>query len=128
MTPKWAWTGVAICSMWIAVLFTSLFAPSLESTSASGDTTKLPLAAIVVAAVAFIATIVVANVGFKTAERLGRGEQQRVLRRVAYERAVLARLRLLTRVRDASDDPVELVAVGHDDRRVPKRRRTGRCG
>ena len=65
MTPKWAWTGVAICSMWMAVLFTALFAPSLEATSAGGDTTKLPLAGIVVAVVAFVATIVVANVGFK---------------------------------------------------------------
>jgi hypothetical protein len=64
MARKWTAVSAAICSMWIAVLFISIFAPELKSVSAGGDVTNLPLAGIVAAGVAFIATIVVASVGF----------------------------------------------------------------
>ena len=88
MARKWAAASAAICTMWIAVLFTALFAPSLESTSAGGDVTKLPIAGIVVAAVAFVATIVVAAIGFRDGGReleLGREklERERLEARIA---------------------------------------------
>lgn len=89
MQRKWAWTALAITSMWVAVLFVSLFAPSLESSSASGDVTKLPIAAIVVSGVAFIATIVVAVQGFggpssrELEEEKHRLERERLEARIA---------------------------------------------
>ncbi len=84
MERKWAWTSLAIVAMWIAVLFTALFAPSLETRGVAGDTTSVPVAAIVVAAVAFIATIVVAVQGFR-----GPGERDLELERERLERARL---------------------------------------
>jgi hypothetical protein len=66
MKEKWAAASAAIGSMWLAVLFIAIFAPNLEATSAGGDTTSIPVAGIVAAGVAFIATIVVASIGFGT--------------------------------------------------------------
>jgi hypothetical protein len=65
MTRKWAWAGISIASIWIAVLFIAVFAPTLEAVSASGDRTTFPIAGVVAAGVAFIATIIVAVTGFK---------------------------------------------------------------
>ena len=83
MARKWTAASAAIVSMWIAVLFISIFAPELESHDVSGGTTTLPVAGIVAAGVAFIATVVVATVGFS-----GRGsddfpERERLERRIA---------------------------------------------
>jgi hypothetical protein len=69
MQRKWAWTSLAITAMWMAVLFTALFAPPLETHGVAGDTTKVPVAGIIVAGFAFIATIVVAIQGFREPRR-----------------------------------------------------------
>jgi hypothetical protein len=65
MARKWAWVSVSISSMWIAVLFIAVFAPTLETVSAVGDRTTFPVAGVVAAGVAFVATIIVAVTGFK---------------------------------------------------------------
>jgi hypothetical protein len=65
MARKWAWASVSISSMWIAVLFIAVFAPTLEIVSAAGDRTTFPIAGVVAAGVAFVATIIVAVNGFK---------------------------------------------------------------
>jgi hypothetical protein len=64
MLFRWIWTAVTIVSMWVAVLFTGIWAPSLEAESAGGDTISVP-AAVAVAFFAAIATIVVAAIGFR---------------------------------------------------------------
>jgi uncharacterized membrane protein YgdD (TMEM256/DUF423 family) len=78
MQTKWIWASLAIVSMWVAVLFTAIWAPSLEATSSNGDSTTVP-AAVAVSLFAAIATIVVAVIGF-------RGETH-VARRVEPEQA-----------------------------------------
>ena len=88
MARKWAWASVAIVSMWIAVLFTALFAPSLEATGVAGDHTSVPVAALTVAIVAFIGTIVVAVQGFGGSGREAaldaeRDERERLETRIA---------------------------------------------
>ena len=65
MTKKWIAAAAAIAVMWLAVLFTSLFAPVLHVNDNTGNSVQLPLAAIVVAFFAFIATIVIAVTGFR---------------------------------------------------------------
>jgi hypothetical protein len=50
--------------MWVAVLFTGIWAPSVEAQSSNGDTFSLP-ASVAVAFFAAIATIVVAAIGFR---------------------------------------------------------------
>jgi len=57
------WAGLAICVMWLAVLFDALFGPSIVNTSAGGDTSSVP-SAIVLALFASLATWVVAKYGF----------------------------------------------------------------
>jgi uncharacterized membrane protein YgdD (TMEM256/DUF423 family) len=64
MHTKWIWASLAIVSMWVAVLFSAVWAPSLEATSSNGDSTSVP-AAVAVSLFAAIATIVVAAVGFR---------------------------------------------------------------
>jgi hypothetical protein len=64
MLFRWIWTAITIVSMWVAVLFTGIWAPSLEAESAGGDTISVP-AAVAVAFFAAIATIVVAAIGFR---------------------------------------------------------------
>jgi uncharacterized membrane protein YgdD (TMEM256/DUF423 family) len=78
MQTEWIWTSLAIVSMWVAVLFTAVWAPSLEATSSEGDAATVP-AAVGVSFFAAIATIVVAAIGF-------RGEG-RVEKRVEPEKA-----------------------------------------
>jgi hypothetical protein len=65
MGRKWIAASLAIVSMRSAVLFTGLFAPTVKVVDTAGNRTELPLAAIVVALFAFIATVVVATVGFR---------------------------------------------------------------
>ena len=69
MSRKWIWASLAISSMWITVLFVGLFGPVVETESAAGGRTAVPVATFVVALFALVATIVVANVGFKGDER-----------------------------------------------------------
>jgi hypothetical protein len=69
MTSKWIWVSIAICSMWLAVLFVGLFGPVVETESVAGARTSVPVATFVVALFAFIATIVVAAVGFREERR-----------------------------------------------------------
>jgi hypothetical protein len=64
MFSRWIWTALTIVSMWVAVLITGIWAPSLEAQSAGGDTVSVP-AAVAVAFFAAIATIVVAAIGFR---------------------------------------------------------------
>jgi uncharacterized membrane protein YgdD (TMEM256/DUF423 family) len=64
MNTKWIWASLAIVSMWVAVLFTAVWAPSLEATSSNGDSFTIP-AAVAVSLFAAIATIVVAAIGFR---------------------------------------------------------------
>jgi hypothetical protein len=64
MLFRWTWTAVTIVSMWVAVLITGIWAPSLEAESAGGDTVSVP-ASVAVAFFAAIATIVVAAIGFR---------------------------------------------------------------
>jgi hypothetical protein len=64
MLSRWIWTALTIVSMWVAVLITGIWAPSLEAHSAGGDTISVP-AAVAVAFFAAIATIVVAAIGFR---------------------------------------------------------------
>jgi hypothetical protein len=64
MHTKWIWASLAIVSMWVAVLFSAVWAPSLEATSSNGDSTTVP-AAVAVSLFAAIATIVVAAIGFR---------------------------------------------------------------
>jgi hypothetical protein len=66
---KWAWATLAIASMWLAVLFTGVFAPSLVSESVGSSRTEIPLGGIV-ALFALVGTIAVAIFGFR-----GDGEQ-----------------------------------------------------
>src|SRR5689334_18460187 len=65
MARKWTSVSVAISSMWMAVLFIAVFAPTLETVSAGGDRTTFPIAGVVAAGVAFVATIILAVTGFK---------------------------------------------------------------
>jgi hypothetical protein len=69
MQTKWIWASLAIVSMWVAVLFTAVWAPSLTATSSNGDSTTVP-AAVAVSLFAAIATIVVGAVGFRGAAQV----------------------------------------------------------
>jgi hypothetical protein len=64
MFSRWIWTALTIVSMWVAVLFTGIYAPSIEAESSNGDTFSVP-AAVAVAFFAAIATIVVGAIGFR---------------------------------------------------------------
>lgn len=63
MTRKWIWTSIAISSMWIAVLFASVFGGDIVVESAV-DRVTTPMG-VAVAAFAFVPTIVAAAVGFR---------------------------------------------------------------
>ena len=105
MTRRWIWASLAIASMWIAVLFVSLFAPSLQSHDVAGNDTTLPLAGIVTATFAFVATIVVAVVGFRESG-------------TDLERERLERMRLEARIAE-----LETARIAEDER-APTRGRT----
>lgn len=64
MFSRWIWTALTIVSMWVAVLFTGIYAPSIEAQSSNGDTFSVPTA-VAVAFFAAIATIVVGAIGFR---------------------------------------------------------------
>ena len=64
MDRRYLAVSASIIAIWAAVLFISVFAPNLETTDAGGEITSLPLAGIVSASFAFVATIVIAAVGF----------------------------------------------------------------
>ncbi len=57
------WAGLAIASMWLAVLFAAVFGPDLVSSNAGTSTTIIP-SAVAVALFAAIATRGVAKYGF----------------------------------------------------------------
>jgi hypothetical protein len=57
------WASLAIAAIWIAVLFTGVFAPDFVSTDAGGSSTTIP-SVIPVAIFAWLATSAVAKVGF----------------------------------------------------------------
>jgi hypothetical protein len=56
-------TSLAISVIWLAVLLVSLWGPSIETTSAGGDMSHIPVGA-VIAVLAVPATWVVAKYGF----------------------------------------------------------------
>jgi uncharacterized membrane protein (DUF485 family) len=58
------WASLAIIVMWLAVLFDAIFGPDIVNRSAGGDFSSVP-SAVVVALFAFLATWVVARVGFR---------------------------------------------------------------
>jgi uncharacterized membrane protein YgdD (TMEM256/DUF423 family) len=70
-TPGWTlqlrvpemWAGLAIISMWIAVLFTAVFGPSMVFTDAGGSTT-IP-SVLPVAGAAFLATWALGATAFR---------------------------------------------------------------
>lgn len=57
------WAGLAIMVIWLAVLFDSIWGPDFVSTSAGGDTTRIP-SVIGVALFALCATLGIARVAF----------------------------------------------------------------
>jgi hypothetical protein len=64
MERRYAAVSASIIAIWVAVALISIFAPNLETNDAGGEVTSLPLAGIVSASFAFVATIVIAAVGF----------------------------------------------------------------
>lgn len=80
MQARWIWASFAIVAMWTAALMISLWAPTMVTDTADGGAhVELPLAGIVAIFFAFIATVVLAIVGF-------RGERAKEPRAVAEER------------------------------------------
>lgn len=61
--PRELWASLAICVMWLAVLFAAVFAPDFVSSGNDGSTTTIP-SAIAVALFAAIGTRAVAKYGF----------------------------------------------------------------
>ena len=57
------WASVAIAAIWLAVLFTAVFAPNFVSSDAAGNSTTVP-SVIPVAIFAWLATSGVAKVAF----------------------------------------------------------------
>lgn len=64
MDRRYLAVSASIIVIWAAVALISIFAPDLRTTDAGGEITTLPLAGIVSASFAFVATIVIAAVGF----------------------------------------------------------------
>jgi hypothetical protein len=58
------WASLAICTIWLAVLFDSIYGPDIVSHSAGGDGAVVP-SSVVLAFFAFFATWVVAKYGFR---------------------------------------------------------------
>ena len=59
------WASLAIVAMWGAALLISLFGATLVVDSAAGDHVDMPAAGIIARFFAFIATVVLAVVGFR---------------------------------------------------------------
>ena len=69
--PSWLesrslWGGIAIVTMWLAVLFVGLFGGDIVSTTAGGATSSVPVV-VVIAAVALVGTLVVGRRAFAVA-------------------------------------------------------------
>ena len=64
MVRKWIWASIAISSMWVAVLFASVLGGDIVIDDAM-DHIVLPIG-VPVAMFAFLATIVVAALGFRS--------------------------------------------------------------
>jgi low temperature requirement protein LtrA len=78
MYARWIWASLAIVAMWGAALLISLFGPTLVVDSAAGDHVDMPAAGIIAVFFAFIATVVLAVVGFRgEAPRERRAEEER---------------------------------------------------
>jgi hypothetical protein len=58
------WAALAIAAMWLAVLFTAVFAPDFVSTSGGGTTTTRIPSGIPVALFAYLGTVAVAKRAF----------------------------------------------------------------
>jgi hypothetical protein len=58
------WASLAICVMWLSVLFDAIWGPDIVNSSAGGDHSSVP-SAVAVALFAFLATWVVAKYGFR---------------------------------------------------------------
>ena len=65
--PRELWAAIAICVMWLAVLFAAVFAPDFVGSGNDGSSTTIP-SAIPVALFAAIATRAVAKYGFGSRE------------------------------------------------------------
>lgn len=65
MYARWIWASLAIAAMWGAALLISLFGPTLVVDSAAGDHVDMPAAGIIAVFFAFVATVVLAIVGFR---------------------------------------------------------------
>jgi hypothetical protein len=63
LTARPLWAGLAIISMWLAVLFVGVFGGNIESSSPGGNASSVPVV-VVVAGVALIATYVVGRRAF----------------------------------------------------------------
>jgi hypothetical protein len=63
--PAEVWPSLAISVMWLAVLFDSLFGPSIETSDGAGTNTSSVPSAVVVALFAWLATWVVARAAFR---------------------------------------------------------------
>ena len=57
------WAALAIGAIWMAVLFTAVFAPDFVSSDAGGNTTRIP-SVIPVAIFAWLATTAIAKFAF----------------------------------------------------------------
>ena len=64
MQSKYPWAGLAIMSMWVAVLFTGIYGSNIHIDDGSAGI-DLPLALIIVAVFALIGTIFVGVRGFR---------------------------------------------------------------
>ncbi|HYB23313.1 MAG TPA: hypothetical protein VED41_05915 [Solirubrobacteraceae bacterium] len=64
MISRAFWGGVALVAMWLAVLFVGVFGGSILHTSASGESSSVPVV-VVVAVAALLATIPVAHAAFR---------------------------------------------------------------
>lgn len=62
-----AWASLAIAVVWLAVLFTAIYGPDIESSTPGGTTTSTP-SAVVVALFAFLATWVIAKHGYRSSD------------------------------------------------------------
>ena len=75
MTRKWVWSSIAIASMWISVLFASVFGGDIVVESAV-DRVTTPMG-VVVAVCALVASIVAAAFGFRETGGETRAERGR---------------------------------------------------
>jgi multisubunit Na+/H+ antiporter MnhF subunit len=59
------WASLAITVMWLAVLFTAIYGPNIETSSSGGSDRSTIPSAVVVALFAFLATWVVAKYAYR---------------------------------------------------------------